>query len=188
MPLEVLNSDAAKGIYSSLDENDIRFVVLQGGETTDPVQCRLIIGHLDALPKYEALSYVWGSQENPATIQLNGQPFFITKNLHKALIRVRRPAEDRLIWIDALAINQSDIPERNTQVRNMLVIYRSARAVLAWIGQVDEDLGGPTNAWSYGCDALGLKIPDWACIFDELHYRDYAPLLFSFKWLNEYEF
>jgi len=56
---------------------------------------------------------------------------FITQNLHQDFIRLQKPAEDRLIWVDALAINQSDILERNTQVRKMLIIYRSTRAVLA---------------------------------------------------------
>jgi hypothetical protein len=187
-PLEVLNSTAAKEIYSRLDENVIRFVVLQAGEPTDLVQCSLITGHLDALPKYEALSYVWGSQENPKTIHLNGQTLFITQNLHQALIRLRKPAKDRVIWIDALAINQSDILERNTQVQKMLIIYRSARAVLGWIGQGDEDLGFPTEAWASACLSQGLKLPDWDCIFNQVHDRDPVQLFFSFKWLNEYEF
>jgi hypothetical protein len=54
----VLNSVASKEIYLPLNENDIRFVVLQAGESTHPIQCTLTVGHLDALPKYEALSYV----------------------------------------------------------------------------------------------------------------------------------
>jgi Heterokaryon incompatibility protein (HET) len=187
-PLEVLNSIAAKEIYSRLNEDDIRFVVLQAGEPTDPVQCMLMTGHLDALPKYEAVSYVWGSQENSKTIHLNGQALFITQNLHQALIRLRKPAEDRLIWIDALAINQSDTLERNTQVRKMLIIYRSAHAILSWIGQGDEDLGGPTEAWGSAGYSQGLRVPDWDCIFDQVHDQDYLQLFFSFKWLNEYEF
>jgi hypothetical protein len=180
-PLEALNSTAAKEIYSRLSENDIRFVILQAGEPTDPIECTLTTGHLDALPKYEALSYVWGSQANPKTIHLNGQALFITQNLHQALVRLRKPAEDRLVWIDALAINQSDIPERNVQVRKMLTIYKSARAVLAWIGQGDEDFGGPTEAWA-------SKIPDWDCIFNQVHNRDYMQQLSSLKWLGQYEF
>jgi len=120
--LEVLNSVAAKEIYSHLSENDIRFVVLQAGEPTDPIECTLTVSHLEALPKYEALSYVWGSQANPKAIRLNGEAFYVTKNLHQALIRFQKPAESRLIWIDALAINQCDNLERNAQVRKMSAI------------------------------------------------------------------
>jgi hypothetical protein len=138
--------------------------------------------------KYEALSYVWGSQENPKTIHLNGQAFFITQNLHRALIRLRKPAEDRLIWIDALAINQSDISERNVQVRKMLIIYKSAGAVLAWIGQGNEDLGEPTDTWGSAGLSLGFKIPDWDCIFESVLDRNDVQQLFSLKWLGQYEY
>jgi len=187
-PLEALNSTAAKDIYSRLSESDIRFIVLQAGESTDLIECKLTFGHLDALPKYEALSYVWGSQANPKTIHLNGQAIFVTQNLHQALVRLRKPAEDRLVWIDALAINQSDILERNAQVLRMSIIYKSAQAVLAWIGQDDEELGGPTKTWAVADAFKGRKTPDWGCIFDQTCERDCIELFFSFKWLNQYEF
>jgi Heterokaryon incompatibility protein (HET) len=36
--------------------------------------------------------------------------------LHASLLRLRQTDGDRLLWIDALAVDQSNIPERNTQV------------------------------------------------------------------------
>jgi hypothetical protein len=38
------------------------------------------------------------------------------------------------IWIDAICINQTDVPQRNLQVRNMKNIYRSATSTYAWSG------------------------------------------------------
>ncbi|KAK0641891.1 heterokaryon incompatibility protein-domain-containing protein [Cercophora newfieldiana] len=39
-----------------------------------------------------------------------------------------------MLWVDALCINQADIPERNKQVKRMAQIYRRARKVVAWLG------------------------------------------------------
>jgi hypothetical protein len=189
IPLHVLNSTAAEGIYSRLRGNDIRFVVLQAGEPTDPIKCTLTAGHIDALPRYEAVSYVWGSQVNPQKIDLNGVLFFITQNLHKALTRLRTRTEDRLLWIDALTVNQSDILERNAQVRKMLTIYNSAEAVLAYIGDGNEDLGEPSKFWAVLNEPPNnLKIPNWDCLLDQEQGRDPIQLFYTFKWLDQYEF
>jgi len=43
----------------------------------------------------------------------------------------------RYFWIDAVCINQSDLPERGSQVSMMDVIYRHATNVLVWLGELD---------------------------------------------------
>ncbi|KAI9154865.1 Heterokaryon incompatibility protein [Paramyrothecium foliicola] len=45
----------------------------------------------------------------------------------------------RILWIDALCINQSDIAERNSQVRMMGTIYASSAEVLAYLGPEYND-------------------------------------------------
>ena len=185
-PLHVLNSNAAKGIYCRLSEKDIRFIVLQAGELADPIKCTLTVGHLDTLPSYEAVSYVWGSQCDPQEISLDGVSFCITQNLFKVLIRLRSKTGDRLLWIDALAINQSDIEERNTQVHKMLTIYHSAKTVLAYIGEGNEDLGEPANCWKVLNESPhDLNIPDWGSL---LGGQDPLQLVWTFKSLDQYEF
>ncbi|KAL2067031.1 hypothetical protein VTL71DRAFT_1455 [Oculimacula yallundae] len=72
-------------------------------------------------------------------IELEGRPYFITRNLNEALRRLRNPSTDRFLWIDALAINQSDIPERNSQVRKMLEIYATAAKTIIWLGKFGLD-------------------------------------------------
>ena len=47
-----------------------------------------------------------------------------------------RPSIDcmsRLLWIDAICINQTDIDERNAQVAIMGDIYKEASRVLVWL-------------------------------------------------------
>jgi hypothetical protein len=51
---------------------------------------------------------------------------------------LRHASEDHVLWIDALAINQSDIPERNAQVPKMPLIYSTASTTLVWLGSSDD--------------------------------------------------
>lgn len=44
------------------------------------------------------------------------------------------------LWIDALSINQRDIPEKNMQVTQMGYIYARAKEIIVWLGQSNEVL------------------------------------------------
>lgn len=90
------------------------------------------------LPDYEALSYTWGEGDADLPIVLNGRPFLIRKNLHAALVKLRYSGQPRLIWADALCINQEDEVEKNHPVWQMSAIYTRARAVVVWLGEVTE--------------------------------------------------
>ena len=98
-------------------------------------------------PRYEALSYTWGdsdisefgyvedtrsSGEDPATLGLR-------PNLASALRYLRYSDETRVLWIDAICINQEDIAERNEQVKRMTNIYALAERVIAWLGAESND-------------------------------------------------
>jgi len=65
---------------------------------------------------------------------LNGLEFVITGNLYAALFNLRSRFKERILWIDAICIDQNNILERNEQVRRMGQIYRSASRVVAWLG------------------------------------------------------
>ncbi|RBR23348.1 uncharacterized protein FIESC28_03824 [Fusarium coffeatum] len=52
------------------------------------------------------------------------------------------------LWIDAICINQDDISERNSQVAIMSHIYGSARCVVAWLGEADEQTESFYNSFS----------------------------------------
>jgi hypothetical protein len=134
-PLEKRNFLASQSIYEPLTENEIRLVQLHPGSKKEPIHCSLTTHLQVRAPSYEALSYVWGSQEQPAEITLEQKAFKITKNLEQALLQLRSADNDRILWIDALVINQSDLAERNIQVQQMRTIYASASTVLMWLGQ-----------------------------------------------------
>ena len=102
---------------------------------------------------YEALSYAWGTAISPRKALVDGFKLPITKSLHQGLRRLRLDDKPRMLWVDALCINQRDIEERSRQVQRMAVIYRSAENVLIWLGE------WPSNAecsHSDYCQALWL--------------------------------
>ena len=84
---------------------------------------------------YEALSYVWGSSETLCTIIVNGLRIRIGQNLYKALRQLRSRHRRKLLWIDALCINQRDDLEKSLQVSNMANIYSKAWQVIIWLGE-----------------------------------------------------
>ncbi|KAH8672833.1 heterokaryon incompatibility protein-domain-containing protein [Tricladium varicosporioides] len=141
-----LHGKSTKFEYEPLDYSTdaSRLVVLRRGQRDDEIKCNLVplpLSVLEApddktieISRYEALSYVWGPQKDPFLIDIDSQDFPIGRNLYSALIHLRLEGEDRLLWIDAICINQDDIQERNWQVSRMGLIYRSALQTVAWLG------------------------------------------------------
>jgi hypothetical protein len=102
------------------------------------VKCRIIHVPFRNRPKYEALSYTWGSPELTSTILLNDTPMRIRPNLHDALLALRQEYEPRVLWADAICIDQDNLVERQRQVRFMDSIYTRAVRVLIWLGGADQ--------------------------------------------------
>jgi len=83
---------------------------------------------------YAALSYVWGDENETATIMVNGQKREVTTNLETALRAFCRKSEfgdGFKLWVDAISINQNDLEERGRQVSRMREIYSTAWTVVA---------------------------------------------------------
>jgi hypothetical protein len=47
----------------------------------------------------------------------------------------------RLLWIDAICVNQQDIEERSAQVRLMRNIFAKCERALVWLGDMPDDVG-----------------------------------------------
>jgi len=117
----------------------VRFLKLLPGLESDPIQCELIESELDKALGFEALSYVWGDAKIRQKIECVEGEFSITANLYQALHHLRQPNSARLIWADAICINQDDIEERNQQVQLMRGIYSRASRVVVWLGLEDGE-------------------------------------------------
>ncbi|VUC31274.1 unnamed protein product [Clonostachys rosea] len=175
-------------VYDSLDSlggaaNAIRLLTILPSSVDSPIECRLdshqisvdeiprACGGVDIyelsraigrLPRYEALSYVWGSIHEETEISVNGQPHRVTKRLEAALRDLRNQDSERTMWIDALCIDQENAPEKSVQVLLMKRIYESASQVIAWLGpsspvgdmavEVVKQVGGSDDLLTEGID------------------------------------
>lgn len=122
-------------MYDQLDrsKNQIRLLRLSPGCASDVLMCDLFTVSMEEPNEYEALSYVWGSAGNVLPIVLDGQRKDVTENLESALRHLRNAEKQRVLWVDALCINQDDLEERVSQVQLMRQIYSGASQVVVWL-------------------------------------------------------
>ncbi len=149
--------------YSALDEDasEIRLMTLLPGKLQDDIIITLETVTLirDHVPHYEALSYVWGSPKHSRKIFIESlevepkKPFrslslvdnkgkrrllaatlSVTQNLAEALRCLRYKDRPRVLWIDAICVNQQDVAERGHQVKRMAALYSLANQVIVWLG------------------------------------------------------
>jgi hypothetical protein len=138
-------------IYAEqLESRTARILVLHPGSKSDNIKCDLIQkedlaqASLGKVSPYEAVSYVWGGEEDPNFIILCDIRFAVTRNLAEALRYLRFPKSDRMLWVDAICINQYDEKEKEAQVLSMHLIYKFAKEVIAWLGPPND-----ASIWAY---------------------------------------
>ncbi|KAF2966877.1 hypothetical protein GQX73_g6694 [Xylaria multiplex] len=102
----------------------------------------------DTVEPFEALSYVWGHNEDKLEVEIINRDeskelideqqerrrISITPNLAVALQHLRYQDEPRTLWIDAICINQNDLSEKSHQVAFMGEVYKHASRVIVWLG------------------------------------------------------
>ncbi|PVH84309.1 HET-domain-containing protein [Cadophora sp. DSE1049] len=150
-----MSTSAQALVYSPLDHStsQIRLIHLQPRLSPDDqdIRCSLSLANLeDENCTYEALSYEWGPPtDTPMYIRLDDCRFAVRPNLWSALWHLRDDGEEgsaRILWIDALCIDQNNEGERNHQVRQMGTIYQLATQVVAWIGPImPPQTSGPAS-------------------------------------------
>jgi hypothetical protein len=74
--------------YRPLLEAEIRLLWIAKRREGDVLECRLQHFQLDTKPQYTALSYVWGNPDDTVGLTLEGCDFYVTRNLHEALLQV----------------------------------------------------------------------------------------------------
>lgn len=138
------NEAASKRIYEPLrvDREEFRLLTLHAPGPDDAIlRCELSLAAFssdlaesEAIPPYECLSYVWGKPIVSVSIYLNGADYQVTPRLAHILSKLRYPDQSRVLWVDALSINQWDVEERSSQVALIGKIYSHCRRDLAWLG------------------------------------------------------
>jgi hypothetical protein len=124
--------------YTDLSDTKrcIRLLELQPGPRHSLIICQLNEIFLEASThQYDALSYVWGSSNGDSiSIQVNDARLDIGASLHCALEDLRDTALPRVLWADAICIDQSNDAERGDQVLLMREIYRNAACTVCYLG------------------------------------------------------
>jgi hypothetical protein len=128
----------------SLGAGNIRLLhLLPYNDENEPIQCQLFDYALQKSGKrmhlYSALSYVWGDSEKPRSIYIDKHDLPVTENLYTALLHLRNPSYKRILWIDAICIDQNNTAEKEQQILFMAKIYSQANSVLVWLGEAADN-------------------------------------------------
>ncbi|KAI0438079.1 HET-domain-containing protein [Xylaria telfairii] len=140
--------------YLPLSTNNQNFMIrvleLSPGDFDNPViRVKLRSTSLQSVKsQFEAVSYAWGDSTPCKTINFEGSNahLHVAANCYRALRHLRNPVKSRILWIDAICINQNDIPERNChtdQASNLQLllmghIYGSASNTVVFLGYNTE--------------------------------------------------
>lgn len=131
-------------LQNNLQTRELRIIPPKTNAKT-PLEGVLEIHDIESPPKYEALSWAWGtSTEKRGRISLmnasgQGNDLPISTILHNALKALRHQTESRTLWIDQICINQEDYVEREQQVQHMTEIYQTAEQVYVYLGPEEND-------------------------------------------------
>jgi hypothetical protein len=145
--------------YKPLSRNvdSIRLIILKPrGEKEDAsvVRCKLSHVTFGEKPQYEALSYTWGDPNDLKDIIIDGLEMKVRVNLYSAL-RDLRTEKPRVLWADAICIDQSNFQERTYQVGLMDYIYTRASCVLVWLGEFHQSSGRVVDDRVHRASAFG---------------------------------
>jgi hypothetical protein len=139
----------AKSPYIALrsDLKEIRVLEVAPGTGNDIVTCTL--KHIsildDPVPFYETISYCWGSSGVTTPINLDNFLVSVPSSSEAALRRMRFSGKPRVLWIDAICIDQSSLSERSDQVTFMSTIYSLSKQNLVYLGEDDAGLAERAN-------------------------------------------
>ena len=122
-----------------LTQATIRVLRILPGSEAAPISC--VVKHVPrGDDTYVCLSYSWGEPDDGHSIRLNGRLFQVRASLFNFLQCARKLEISDWLWIDAICINQTDNLEKNHQVQQMSEIYRGAKHVLVYPGNVSGSL------------------------------------------------
>ncbi|KAH6718052.1 heterokaryon incompatibility protein-domain-containing protein [Leptodontidium sp. MPI-SDFR-AT-0119] len=142
--------------------NHVRLLCLLPAARSMRIECQLVPASLEPSSDcYEALSYAWGKSEDQHRkypIWIDNIQVWVQENLHHALLALRKINQTRILWVDAICINQLDLEERGSQIQQMCGIYGQAERVVTWVG-LDPD-GESSLAMSFVEEVYNAVFPD----------------------------
>ncbi|PVH71200.1 HET-domain-containing protein [Cadophora sp. DSE1049] len=119
-------------------EGYIRLLKLRRRLPFRPISCTLVDVRLDKAPPYVAISYTWGPEDSPSYVVCDNAPYGITKNAYHVLYSLTSVWRSKLLWIDSICIDQTNIQEKNQQILLMQDIYRRATQTVVSLGDTGD--------------------------------------------------
>ena len=119
--------------HRALDSGNIRLLYLLPGETGNQLQGVIIHVPYKSPGAYQALSYVWGTDQRIKELVTPDGSLQITFLLNKALRGLRHREKPIMLWVDAICINQKDNIEKAQQIRLLPKIFQNAAATYAFL-------------------------------------------------------
>ncbi|KAI0466929.1 heterokaryon incompatibility protein-domain-containing protein [Xylaria cf. heliscus] len=180
--------------YAPLNEhgqNEIRLMTLQPGAFHDRLRVGLqeVAFSLTTPPVYEALSYVWGSADDGRVpVQVcspsGDHTVLVTQNLATALRHLRFDDRERVLWVDALCIDQSNLVERSQHVLKMGDVYKTGQRVVAWLGPESQDSSLALGTIARLAPLLEVDWRDWTLQPSAASGFESGSVTFSSGWLS----
>lgn len=140
---------------------------------TDILSFTLFEVDLEKAPYYEALSYERGEPTGTIPTLYNGKHLLITPNLKQAMTHIRSsmppdPQGGRVLWIDAVCIDQPSLQERSHQASPMNRIYYEAVSIIFYLGSSTNLIASALRnitllAEQY--NILSQEVPGWSSVF-----------------------
>lgn len=113
----------------------------ESDDVSSPIHLRLEVYPIDDHPEYETVSYAWGGENADSTLC---KPVYIgsfwdiiltTSNCSDLLHYLRSRKVCRVIWLDAICINQTNKIEKSAQISRMGDIYSDCERVIVYFGK-----------------------------------------------------
>ncbi|CAK1366007.1 unnamed protein product [Cercospora beticola] len=135
---------AGTEIYRPLctELQQIRLLTILPGSGDEELRCHLSTAslHHELRPFYETISYAWGDRDLRANVVVNNSALNVPRGTKDAIRCMRLADDERVVWIDAICINQNDILERGAQVSMMGTIYMNGAKNLVFLGNDEENV------------------------------------------------
>ena len=118
-----------------LGVRQIRLIRLSRKQPFLAPQLEMLVVSVDHALAYEAVSHAWQYPFLGVKIAMkHGYHLEISQNIYDFLSHRRSYVSSKLIWIDALCIDQHSIEERQAQVLLMKDVFSKAARVIVWLG------------------------------------------------------
>jgi hypothetical protein len=142
------------------DNTEFRLLEVQSAEKSNAlIKCSLRHARLggESKPEYETISYVWGDAQSLDKLEIDGKVYqypassvaaircmrYLRKYSPSSVAAIRRMHDSRIgvrvLWIDAICIDQENLAERAQQVGCMGSIYQNSQRNLVYLGRCEDE-------------------------------------------------